>query len=736
MKKLRLVISFVLVAVMLMTSVFSAYAAEGSEAGIEQGVETPEKTEEAAESEEIEEPEEPVPTFTVTWKNADGKTLRTDKDVPYGTMPSYEGTPTKKADAQYKYTFEKWDPEISEVTEDVTYTAVYSATLNSYKVTWANWDETVLEVDENVPYGTMPEYNGETPVKEEDAQYKYAFSGKWDSEIGEVKKDVTYKATFDTTLKYYDITWKNWDGSILAVDSLPYGTIPQYEGDEPVKGSAPEDKNIYSFVDWDPMIAMVTEDAEYTAQFKAVSKYVTITFDPAGGDVVDETSWDIVDGKVVLEVEKVNGIAVIGNKAPQVVRDNYHFDGWYNPLNDELITDGTGFTKDTELKARWSEIPHKVTFYAEKESTEVLAVVVTSEEGWKISTDNFPADPEKEGYSFNGWVIRGTNTKITVDTSFPEDTEVEATWVKTHIIRVTVGEHGTSIPGDDYVIREGETRRFAFNPDDNYVLDYILVNGERIEVTGDSYTFSNVKEDMTLEVFFTGRDFKIVAGEGITPSGNVYVKLGESITFTYNKGDAKYLYIDGVRETDITGSYTFENVSSVHTISIGKENRSSGGGSSGGGSGSGSESSNTVSSGSKNYSSKWFVDTNNAWKIKDRYGNVVINSWVCDNDVFENGTDLWYIVSSDGSMVAADLVRDKNGFFYSFETDPNNRKFGMMRNKSGYYKIGDLRIYLEISDVHDATYGRILNQDAINKLLQTCVVVDFPVGTVVYTANL
>lgn len=66
-------------------------------------------------------PAEPTPNyFTVVWKNSD-TVLETDTDVPEGTIPEYNGsTPTKA-----NHTFIGWTPEITSVTADVTYQAVF-----------------------------------------------------------------------------------------------------------------------------------------------------------------------------------------------------------------------------------------------------------------------------------------------------------------------------------------------------------------------------------------------------------------------------------------------------------------------------------------------------------------------------------------------------------------------------------------------------------------------------------
>ena len=138
-----------------------------------------------------------VNVYTVTWKNYDGSVLEVDEDVPYGTMPSYDGeTPIKEKDAENTYYFSGWSPELSEVTGDVTYTAQYESEINKYTVIWKNYDGSVLEIDEDVPYGTMPSYDGETPIREDNPLFSSNFLG-WSPEISEVTCDITYTAVYE-----------------------------------------------------------------------------------------------------------------------------------------------------------------------------------------------------------------------------------------------------------------------------------------------------------------------------------------------------------------------------------------------------------------------------------------------------------------------------------------------------------------------------------------------------------
>ena len=90
----------------------------------------------------------------------------------------------------------------------ITWTEPAPTETPTYTVTWKNGD-TVLETDENVAQGTMPEYNGTTPEKDEDDDFTYEFMG-WSDENGvynpdalpPVSGDATYTALYYSYPKY------------------------------------------------------------------------------------------------------------------------------------------------------------------------------------------------------------------------------------------------------------------------------------------------------------------------------------------------------------------------------------------------------------------------------------------------------------------------------------------------------------------------------------------------------
>ena len=380
-----------------------------------------------------------VNAYTVTWENWDGTVLETDTDVEYGTTPEYNGEPpTRPADAQYTYTFKGWDKEIVEVTGNVTYTAVFDATVNKYTVTWVNDDGTVLEKDENVEHGTTPEYNGENPTKAADAQYTYAFSG-WSPEFTAVTRDVTYTAVFTKIVNKYTVTWKNWDGNVLYEEELAYGAMPKYEDKPTREGDA---KYSYTFKGWDKEIKEVTEDVTYTAQFtETINEYIIIW---KNGDEV------LQSGKVAYG-ERPEYTGATPTKE-QTVDKTYTFSGW-SPDVKEVTGDATYTAQFTETTRKY-----KITWVIDgKEETEEVAYGVKP-----TYAEPTKAADEYYSYEFSGWqpAITEVNGDATYTATFTK-TPVKYTITfdtdgGTFVDSITAG-YGTSITAPANPTKTGYT---------------------------------------------------------------------------------------------------------------------------------------------------------------------------------------------------------------------------------------------------------------------------------------
>ena len=139
-------------------------------------------------------PEVVVETHTITYTvNGEEYATQTYEVGAAVTAPEYE--------VPEGYTFSGWDVPAVMPAEDLTLDA--ALTINTYTVTWKNWDGEVLQTV-TVDYNQTPEYTGETPVRPDDDQYTYTFTG-WDPQIVPATANATYTAQFEATLKGYHI---------------------------------------------------------------------------------------------------------------------------------------------------------------------------------------------------------------------------------------------------------------------------------------------------------------------------------------------------------------------------------------------------------------------------------------------------------------------------------------------------------------------------------------------------
>jgi len=187
------------------------------------------------------------------------------------------------------YHFVRWqdnntdNPRTIEVKGDVDYIAYFAP--NKYKIVFQNYDSTSLKTD-TVEYGQKPSYGGTTPTKPSTAKYTYSFSA-WSPTIAEATADQTYTAVFDSTLRQYNITFKNYNGDILQNTPVNYGDTPVYSGTTPTK---PATIYTYTFKGWSPAIVAVTGETIYVADFDSVLNRYLITYKNDNGDILFQDS--------------------------------------------------------------------------------------------------------------------------------------------------------------------------------------------------------------------------------------------------------------------------------------------------------------------------------------------------------------------------------------------------------------------------------------------------------------
>ena len=329
-------------------------------------------------------------SYTVTFYDEDGTSVLESKSVEYGTVPESTGdTPVKQGDAQYSYTFKGWDPEITAVTGNASYTAVYDRTVNTYTVTWKDDAGNVIGT-ETYEYGQTPAHDA--PVKENTAQYTYTFAG-WSPKIEAVKEDAVYTAVFNATVNTYTVTFRDDSGNALFSKVYSYGEVPAYEGDEVKK--EPTAQYTFVFAGWSDgettytrTLPAVTGAAVYTAVFDSTVNSYTISF----------INWN--DEVLETDTYQYGVTPAYSGDTPVKEGDaqySYTFDGW-----DSEIAEVTG---DKTYKAVYTQTVNEYTVTFKAENGTVLA-----EEKYKYGT--VPAYtgtiPVKEGteehiYSFAGF---------------------------------------------------------------------------------------------------------------------------------------------------------------------------------------------------------------------------------------------------------------------------------------------------------------------------------------------
>ena len=234
-----------------------------------------------------------------------------------------------------------------------------------FVITWKNWNGDIIQTtDENgdlvdeysVTYGTMAEFLGSNPTREANIDYTYDFTG-WTPELGPVKSDVTYTATYVEQPRKYTIIFLNEGGTEIERQFLTHNEMPSCENIPTRTGFT---------LQWDPEIAAVTGDATYTATWleEPPTEYAITFFDYNGTTILQQGNVNVG----VVPTPPANP----ANK-PATSEFTYVFDHWSPAIEEVSLTSAKSYTAVYSEEAKTYEIK----FYKENGTT-------------LISTQNLP----------------------------------------------------------------------------------------------------------------------------------------------------------------------------------------------------------------------------------------------------------------------------------------------------------------------------------------------------------
>lgn len=279
----------------------------------------------------------------------------------------------------------------------------------------------------------------------------------------------------DPQVKTYTVTFKDHDGTVLKTETVEEGKAATAPADPTREG--------YTFEGWDKTFDKVTADMEVTATYKAVEteptdpqvKTYTVTFKDHDG--------------TVLKTEKVKkGKAATAPANP--TRDGYTFNGWDKAFNN--------ITSDLVVTATYKAVTPAVTTYTVtfKDYNGTVLKTQTVEKG-KAATA--PANPTREGYTFEGWdkSFNNITSDLVVTATYKEISPAVVTYT------VTFKDHNGTVLKTE-TVEKGKAATAPANP-----------SREHFTFAGWDKSFNNVTSNLVVTATYTTSKV-VLSAESVT----------------------------------------------------------------------------------------------------------------------------------------------------------------------------------------------------------------------------
>ena len=205
-----------------------------------------------------------INTYTVRFLDYDG-TVIDSQTIDHGASATPPANPTREG-----WRFIGWSDSYECVTSDKDITAIYADDSTvTHIVTFKDWDGTEISRQEIV--------EGASAILPVDpSRTGWHFTG-WSGNYANVQQDETVTATYE--INTYEITFQDWDGTVLKVETVDYGS-------DATPPANPDSRTGWHFTGWSGACQNVQAAATVIAQYE-INVY-TVRFKYEDGTVVSE----------------------------------------------------------------------------------------------------------------------------------------------------------------------------------------------------------------------------------------------------------------------------------------------------------------------------------------------------------------------------------------------------------------------------------------------------------------
>ena len=430
------------------------------------------------------------------------------------------------------------DPVNSEIEDDIYHT-----------ITFKDYDGTVLQIS-SVKEGETPTYNKATPTRDNDDNYSYAFSG-WSPSISEVNADAIYTATYTSTIRQYNITFVDDDGTTPIKNTIKYNYGTSVDDmDIPANPTKPADNTYtYTFLGWSPALANVTKDVTYRATYTATYIDYLLTLNKNidnAGTVTGAGTYHFNDSLTITAE----------------TNDGYTFNGWYD--GETLVSNELSYTfnmpaTNKSYEARWTANTYTVALSKNINN----AGTVTGAGTYHFNDSLTITATTNPGYTFNGWYDGGTLVSNELSYTFnmlAANKSYEARWTANTNTAYKVEHYWQNVENDDYTSHETDNLTGTTNTSTNAVAKTYTgfaspTSVEQININGDGST--------VVKLYYTRNTYTVALSKNIDSAGSIdgaeTYKYGAEVTIsaTTNPGYTFMGWYDGETLVYSDASKTF-----------------------------------------------------------------------------------------------------------------------------------------------------------------------------------